>query len=40
MFTIKMSTITTENNVIPVPNQGDRVIQRMKCIMLRKSETR
>lgn len=36
---IKMGTTATENNVISVLNQGDKVIKRMKCIILKKTET-
>lgn len=35
-----MGTITPEKNIASVPNQGDETAERMKCIKLRKTETR
>lgn len=40
MFVINMHTTTPENSIASVPNQKDEMAERMKCIMLRKTETR
>lgn len=40
MFVINMGNTTPENNTASVLNQGDEMAERMKCIKLRKTETR